>query len=76
MKNDSITHRPIIRGAKVAKTYLISYHPIHDGKIEDVTFTAEIRGAQSADDACVKLRRIMRAYNLYGLVTCIEEKHH
>lgn len=57
------------------KTYIIKYHPIHDGKTEDVVFTAEIEGARSAGDAIAKLCRMMRAYTMFGLVTSIEEKN-
>lgn len=72
MIKDSIKYRPI-RGARVAKTYLIKYHPIHDGKIQDVIFTAEIRGASSKDDALNKINKMLIAYNLEGRLISIEE---
>ncbi len=58
------------------RTYIIKYHPIHDGKMEDVIFTAEIEGARSVYDAITKLTKMMGAYNMFGSVTSIEVKHH
>lgn len=73
MKNESIKYRPTIRGAHVAKTYLIKYHPMHDGKIEDAIFTAEIRGTYSKDYALNKIKKMLSAYNLEYELIGIEE---